>query len=131
VVDLGRRRTGEGNRFLLFLAAQSFLPLFGSRATFIWRGSSYQADQVTDLQFRLQQLGAVLAFQNADCIQATLINTHELDPSRVTETVERLVKQASNQRIDRWLAGHPRQRGFLLTKLRLVLTEILENVNSL
>lgn len=122
-VDLGRHRAGDGNRFLLFLAAQGFLRALEGIVSWIWQGKPHESE---DLIPRLRDLGSVPVFQNADCIHATLLDASALRGPNLSEVVERLVKQASNQRIDRWLA--PRQRGFLLTKLRLVLTETLDNV---
>jgi len=128
-VDLGRPRSGEGNRFPLFLAAQGFLRLFGKTCVLIWQGRPYRYAEIDALEVRLRRLTAIPAFQNADCIFATLLDASDLSSSRLAECVERLV-EAGNHRIDRWLAGHPRQRGFLLTKLRLVLRETLDNVSE-
>ncbi len=130
-VDLGRpRKDSIDNRFLLFIASQGFLKTFSESAMIIWMGQRFRADVIPALDARMRVLNTVPAYLNSDCIGARLLEAKSLSRENIFTTVEGLVREAHETRINRWLVGNARQRGFLLHKLRVILAETLDNVSE-
>jgi hypothetical protein len=129
VLDLGGPRRTNANRFLIFFARHGFLNLLARNGHVRWNGSKYETDQLQHVDSQLRSLPGLLAYQDSECIPATLFAAPELRQPKLSSMVEDLLANA-HPRISSWLGGNARRRGLLLHRLRVILNEALDNVGE-
>ena len=131
MIDLGAPRQGVSNRFLRFIATQGFLGQFSATGIFRWNQGEFAASETSDIDRLRDQLAALTvqaAYDKSDCIPARLFDTRKCDDGTAGEFVENLIDEAHRTGIGPWLARSSRQRAFLMHKLRVILTELTDNI---
>jgi hypothetical protein len=128
-IDLGVPRRADGNRFLLFLASQGFLELLTIGGTVGFARRTYAEGDLRELSRVLLATPGSPAFAAPDCIRASIISKDDLD-NDLLSIVEEFVAEADSVGLRGWLPKSPRARGLALQKLRIVLSECLDNVRE-
>ena len=103
-IDLGVPRIGFDNRFLRYVADHGFLRFLAPNAVFFWKSKKWLLRDLKYLEAELRSLEVTLAYENTNCINATVFDSQQLSHDDISSIIDRLMIEGQETRINRWLS---------------------------